>query len=315
MPTALAADIRAGLLRPGQKSIPSRWLYDDVGSALFEAICLLPEYGLTRADARILTAHSTEIAHLASRPVRVAELGSGTGEKSRAILAALARQRALTYVPIDISRAALARCGAEMASVPGLKVDAFEGEYLEGLSHAAAARRPRERLLVLFLGSTIGNFDRREADEFLRKIRRILTPGDMLLLGTDLIKPVPDLLVAYDDPAGVTAAFNRNLLTRLNRDLDANFDLARFTHEARWDDRERRIEMHLRSLADQSVDIPGARLRVRLRAGETLWTESSHKYAPGEAAKIARRTGFRCLRSWSDREWPFAESLLRADES
>ena len=315
VPTALAADIRAGLSRPGQKSIPSRWLYDDVGSALFEAICLLPEYGLTRADARILAAHSSEIAHLASRPVRVAELGSGTGEKSRAILAALTRERPLTYVPIDISRAALARCEAEMASVPGLKVDAFEGEYLEGLSHAVAARKPGERLLALFLGSTIGNFDRREAEAFLRKVRQALAPGDPLLLGTDLIKPVPDLLAAYDDPAGVTAAFNRNLLARLNRELDANFDLARFTHEARWDEPERRIEMHLRSLAEQSVDIPGARLRVRLRAGETLWTESSHKYAPDEISKIARRTGFRCLRSWSDREWPFAESLLRADES
>ena len=314
-PIALAEDVRAGLSRPGQKTIPSRWLYDDIGSVLFEAICLLPEYGLTRADARILTVHGTEIAHLAGRPSRVAELGSGTGEKSRQILAALARDRTLTYVPLDISRAALARCEAEMAQVPRLKVETFEGEYLEGLSHASAARGADEQLLVLVLGSTIGNFDRPGDEGFLHRVRRTLRPGDTLLLGTDLIKPEADLVAAYDDPAGVTAAFNLNLLARLNRELDANFDLTRFAHEARWEAGERRIEMHLRSLETQSVDIPGAHLRVRLGAGETLWTESSHKYSPEEPSRIARRTGFRVLGAWSDREWPFAESLMRAEDA
>jgi dimethylhistidine N-methyltransferase len=307
--------VRAGLSRRGQKALPSRWLYDDVGSALFEAICRLPEYGLTRADARILTAHGAEIAQLAGHPSRVVELGSGTGEKTRPILAALTHLHPVTYVPIDISPAALARCGAEMSPVPRLAVDAFEGEYLEGLSHAAAARGAGERLLVLFLGSTVGNFDRAEADRFLLKVRRLLRRGDTLLLGTDLLKPVPDLLAAYDDPAGVTAAFNLNLLVRLNRELDADFDLARFGHEARWDAGERRIEMHLRSLDAQSVDIPGARLRVGLMAGETLWTESSHKYAPDEPSRLARRTGFRVAGTWLDREWLFAETLIRAEDA
>ena len=308
----MAEDVRAGLSRPGQKTISSRWLYDDVGSALFEAICHLPEYGLTRADARILEDHAAEIARLAGSRLRVAELGSGSAQKSRPLLTALARERPLTYLPIDISPAALRQCEVELARVPRLTVDAFEGEYLEGLSYAALSRRERERLLVLFLGSTIGNFDRLEAEEFLRQVRRILDPGDMLLLGTDLLKPVPELLAAYDDPAGVTAAFNLNLLARLNRELESNFDLYRFVHEARWNDRERRIEMHLRSLDDQSVDIPGARLEIRLRAGETLWTESSHKFAPEEPSRLARRTGFRAAGTWLDYEWPFAETLTTA---
>jgi L-histidine Nalpha-methyltransferase len=313
-PIALAEDVRSGLSRPGQKTLPSRWLYDDVGSALFEAICLLPEYGLTRADARILTTHGPEIARLAGWPARVAELGSGTGEKSRPILASLARERPLTYVPIDISRAALARCEVEMTPVPRLTVDSFEGDYLEGLSHAAASRGAGERLLVLFLGSTIGNFDRAVAEEFLIEVRRLLVPGDTLLLGTDLLKQVSVLLAAYDDPAGITSAFNLNLLARINRELDANFDLTRFAHEARWDAEERRIEMHLRSLEAQTVDIPGARLRIKLRLGETLWTESSHKYAPEEPARLARSTGFRIVETWADREWPFAESLICAGD-
>jgi L-histidine Nalpha-methyltransferase len=286
-----------------------------VGSLLFEAICLLPEYGLTRADARILSTHANEIARLAERPTRVVELGSGSGEKSRPILMALARERPVNYTPVDISRAALARCETEMTRVPRLTVSSFEGEYLEGLSDAAAARGAGERLLVLFLGSTIGNFDRLEAEEFLLGIRRILVPGDTLLLGTDLLKPVSDLLAAYDDPSGVTAAFNLNLLARLNRELDANFDLTRFAHQVRWDAGQRRIEMHLRSLDSQSVDLPGARLRVRLRAGETLWTESSHKYAPDEPARLARRTGFQLVEGWSDREWPFVESLIVAEDA
>jgi L-histidine Nalpha-methyltransferase len=314
-PVGLVKDVRAGLSQPGQKRLPSRWLYDEVGSALFEAICLLPEYGLTRADARILEIHAAEIARRARGPLRVAELGSGSARKSRPLLAALAGQRPLTYVPIDISRAALTRCEAEMASLPRLTVGPVEAEYLEGLFCAAAARKEGERLLVLFLGSTIGNFDRPEAVEFLVEVRRLLDPGDMFLLGTDLLKPVPELLAAYDDAAGVTAAFNLNLLARLNRELEANFDLPRFVHEARWDERERRIEMHLRSLEAQSVDIPGARLRIDLREGESLWTESSHKFAPDEPARLARRAGFRVVETWSDGEWPFAETLIVAKDA
>ena len=167
-------------------------------------------------------------------------------------------------------------------------------------------------MLVLFLGSTIGNFERTEADAFLRQLRRALAPGDALLLGTDLEKPIARLLPAYDDPGGSTAAFNRNLLVRMNRELGADFDPARFEHEVRWSAAERRIEIRLRATSAQRVRIPAADLEVTFAAGEALWTENSHKYAEHEAVEIARRTGFRCEGEWVDREWPFAESLLIA---
>ena len=311
-PHTLAEDVRAGLSRSGQKKLPPRWLYDDVGSALFEAICLMPEYGLARADSRILELHAGSMGRLAGHPGFVAELGSGSGRKSRLLLEDLARHRPLTYIPIDVSRAALTQCEAETASIPNLSVDPYEGEYLRGLSYAAAARRPGQRLLVLFLGSTIGNFDPPEAEQFLADVRRLLAAGDMLLLGTDLMKPVPDLLAAYDDPAGITAAFDLNLLARLNRELGASFDLSCFSHEARWNGEEGRIEMHLRSREAQAIDIPGARLKVRLCKGETLWTESSYKFSPDQPHQLARRTGFRVVDTWTDPEWPFCETLLRA---
>jgi L-histidine N-alpha-methyltransferase len=166
---------------------------------------------------------------------------------------------------------------------------------------------------VLFLGSTIGNFDRGAGEKFLRSVRDILRPGDALLLGTDLEKNVADQILAYDDPAGVTAAFNLNLLARMNRELGADFDLSQFRHEARWNASERRIEMHLRSLRRQTVNITAASLRVILDEEETIWTESSHKYRPEEAIEMAERTGFRCEGRWIDEEWAFAQNLLIAE--
>ena len=165
---------------------------------------------------------------------------------------------------------------------------------------------------MLFLGSTVGNFDRPAGEKFLGEVRRILFPGDALLLGTDLIKPVPELLAAYDDSIGVTAAFNLNLLARINRELDANFDLLCFRHAVRYDEQERRIEMHLRSTCDQTVAIRRAGLRVHFSRHETIWTESSHKYFPEEVVQLAERTGFRCDAQWLDTEWPFAQNLLIA---
>lgn len=194
-----------------------------------------------------------------------------------------------------------------------LSIVGFEREYLDGLLEVAVRREPGQRLLVLFLGSTIGNFDRLPGENFLKEVRRILEPGDGLLLGTDLEKPVHQLLLAYDDPLGVTAAFNLNLLARINRELNADFDLTQFEHLARYNHLERRIEMHLRSTTHQTVHIPGARLTVRFRKDETIWTESSHKFAPEEVALIARQTGFQCAAQWIDQEWPFAESLLLAE--
>ena len=310
----IAADVRAGLTKPGQKELPSKYLYDEVGSALFEVISVLPEYGLTRADARLLRRHAREIVDRLPVPLIVAELGSGSSKKTRWVLEALSRHQRTAYYPIDISPAALDRSRLELGRIDSVSIVGFEREYLDGLLEVTARRQTGEHLLVLFLGSTIGNFDRPAGEQFLREVRRILRPGDALLLGADLEKPLHQLLLAYDDPAGVTAAFDLNLLARLNRELDADFDLSKFRHIARYDSAERRVEMHLLSTADQLVRIPKADLVVRFCNAETIWTESSHKFSTEEIAAMARRTGFDCAAQWVDSEWPFAENLLVARE-
>jgi dimethylhistidine N-methyltransferase len=310
--TEFAAEVRLGLTRRGQKELPSKYLYDEVGSALFDAICMLPEYGLWRAGARLLRCHAKELVERLHPPTIIAELGSGNGRNTRYLLEALARKQRTTYYPIDISSSALLQCARELSSIESVSVVGFEQAYLDGLQEVAARRRKNEQLLVLFLGSTIGNFDRPAGDQFLRRVREILHPGDCVLLATDLIKPVPLLVRAYDDAIGATAAFNLNLLARINRELGADFDPSRFQHVARWDDGERRIEMHLRATQDQDVHIPGAGIRVRLRAGETMWTESSYKYTLEEVSQMAARTGYGCHAQWMDGEWPFAQTLFTA---
>jgi L-histidine N-alpha-methyltransferase len=307
-----AAEVVVGLNQPGQKELPSKYLYDEVGSALFDVICLLPEYGLSRAGMRLLQRHSQEIVSLLPSPVIVAELGSGSGQKTRLLLEALSRQQRVNYYPIDISGSALSRCRQEIGQIDKVSIVGFERAYLDGLQEVSARRREGERILVLFLGSTIGNFDRPAGDQFLREVRAILREGDALLLATDLEKPVSQLLLAYDDPAGVTAAFNMNLLARINRDLGADFDLKQFHHLARYDESERRVEMHLVSKAWQRVAIREAGFRFYLREGETIWTESSHKYNPDEVIQMGARTGFRCVQQWCDAEWPFAQNLFFA---
>jgi L-histidine N-alpha-methyltransferase len=307
-----AAEVRAGLTKGGQRELPSKYLYDEVGSALFEAICVLPEYGLTRADARLLQNHAREIVSRLPSPLQVAELGSGTGKKTRWILEALSERQKTYYYPIEISPSALAACEKEMGQIELVSVVGYERPYLEGLRAVADRREERDHLLVLFLGSTIGNFDRDMGRKFLRELREILLPGDALLLGTDLEKDIKTQILAYDDPAGVTAAFNLNILGRINRELGANFNLACFRHEARWNSVERRIEMHLCSLRKQTVEIPAAGLRLMLNEGESIWTESSHKYQAEEVLEMATDTGFRCEGQWIDREWLFAQNLLVA---
>jgi L-histidine Nalpha-methyltransferase len=308
-----AADVRAGLTKPGQRELPSKYLYDEVGSALFEAICVLPEYGLTRADTRLLKKYAEEIVGRLPSPLHVAELGSGSGKKTRWILEALSRWQMTYYYPIEISPHALAACEKELGRIDLVSMVGYEQPYLEGLRSVAEGRGEDDHLLVLFLGSTIGNFDRDAGEEFLRELRESLRIGDALLLGTDLEKSVDLQLLAYDDPAGVTAAFNLNLLARINRELGANFDLRFFQHEARWNYADRRIEMHLRSTRRQTARIPAASLRVILYEDETIWTESSHKYKAEEIAGMAARTGFRCDAQWIDEEWPFAQNLLLAE--
>jgi dimethylhistidine N-methyltransferase len=308
-----AADVRAGLTKPGQRELPSKYLYDEVGSALFETICVLPEYGLTRADARLLEKHARQIVARLPSPVRVAELGSGSGKKTRWILEALSRRQRTYYYPIEISPHALAACEKELGQIDLVSLVGYEQPYLEGLRAVAEGRGEQDHLLVLFLGSTIGNFDRDAGDGFLREMRETLRPGDALLLGTDLEKSVELQMLAYDDPAGVTAAFNLNLLARINRELGADFDLSCFRHEARWNYTDRRIEMHLRSTCRQTVQVRAASLRLILDEDETIWTESSHKYKAEEIPGIAARTGFRCDGQWIDHEWPFAQNLLIAE--
>ena len=304
-----AEALRDGLNRSGQREIPCKYLYDEVGSALFEVITLLPEYGLTRAEMRLLQTHADEIVDLLQFPMHVAELGSGSGKKTRWILEAIARRQRTYYYPIEISPAALAACEKELGQIEAVNMVGYERTYLEGLRAVANRRGPDENLLVLFLGSTIGNFERWVAEDFLQEIRKTLRSGDALLVGTDLQKPIEEHILAYDDPAGVTAAFNMNLLARINRELGANFNLAQFRHEARWNPSERRIEMHLRSLSKQRVLIPAANLRLTLDEGETIWTESSHKFRPEEVAELAVRTGFEPRARWIDREYAFAQNL------
>ena len=297
-----ACDVRSGLGKR-QKELPSKYLYDELGSALFDAITVLPEYGLTRADDRILQRHAAEIPREFSL---VAELGSGSGRKTRAVLEPLG---GVEYFPIDVSAPALERCRQELSGVAS--VIPLEASYLDGLDQVVAQRNGG-RLLVLFLGSTIGNFESRCRADLLGQVRARLHSGDALLIGYDLVKPEETMLEAYDDPSGVTASFNLNLLGRINRELGGDFNLRAFEHQARYNACEQRIEMHLRARADQTVKVLEAGVQCDLREGETIWTESSHKFHAHEIPEMARHAGFAPEAQWVDQEWPFAENLWRA---
>ena len=311
--TEFAADVFAGLSKSGQKELPSKYLYDDIGSALFEVITLLPEYGLCRAEERLFEQHSTELVARLPGAVVVAELGSGTGKKTRRVLEALGRRQTTSYYPIDVSPAALLRCEREFSGLSSVKLAGLVSPYLDGLREVARRRPAGAPLLVLFMGSTIGNLERPVMEDFLRDVREQLAPGDGFLLSTDLEKPVAQLLAAYDDSIGVTAAFNLNLLERINRELGGSFDVSRFRHEARWNDRERRIEMHLSSTCEQNVHIRRAGISAEFRTGETIWTECSHRFNCAEVVRLGQRSGFRCDTQWVDSEWPFAQSLFIAN--
>ena len=292
-----------------QKEVLSKYLYDDIGSELFEVITLLPEYGLTRAGQRLLQRYAEEIVDRVPGRAIVAELGSGSGKKTRWILEALARKQFTRYYPIDISAAALARSRSELGEMPAVSLVGFERDYLDGMREVASRRRQGDHLMVLFLGSTIGNFDRPAGKAFLHQVRSYLQPGDSMLLAADLEKPAAQLELAYDDPLGVTAAFNLNVLARINRELGADFDLDLFEHLAPYKPVERRIEMHLRARKTHSVDIAGIGLKVRFTEGETIWTESSHKFNLEELREMASVAGFRTEAQWVDREWPFVQNF------
>jgi dimethylhistidine N-methyltransferase len=306
-----AEAIRAGLAaRPLR--LPFECFYDEVGSALFDAITRLPEYGLSRAERRLLERSRHAIARELEPPLEVVELGSGSGHTTRPLLEALVRRGSTRYHPVDISPAALAECRRQLAGIPDLVVRPIEGAHVEGLDEAVAQRAARGTLAVLFLGSNIGNFEPPRARELLCEVRARLKPGDFVLLGADLVKPAPVLLAAYDDAAGVTAAFNRNALVHLNRELDADFEPRAFAHRALYDAAARRVEMHLVSRASQSVRVRAFGLELRLAKGDWIWTESSYKFLPGELQRLGRECGFEAAGEWTDSSWAFTLSLMRS---
>ncbi len=311
---AFADAVREGLSKTGQKELPYSYLYDELGSALFDAITFLQEYGVTRAEGRLLRRHAKTIADMLQSVRRVAELGSGNGSKTRSLLEALAARGPLDYFPIDVSEYALACCKRELTDLSAVHVSPLRLPYMDGLRHRSWVASEGKAALVLFLGGTIGNFHRSEAASFLQSVRSGMVVGDALLLGADLDKPTSVLIPAYDDATGVTAAFNRNLLGHINRVLGADFDLTSFAHEVRFNERERRIEMHLRSTRDQVVTIPAASMRVQISRNETLWTESSYRYSLGELKNLALQVGFREIGTWIDEEWAFASTLWIAKD-
>ena len=303
--------IRSGLWAT-QKTLPSAYLYDGLGSLLFEAITLLPEYEVARADTRMLGAHLLDALSILPGPLQVIELGPGHGRKARVVLSEVIKRQALTsFVAVDVAAAALDGCRQHLEDLAGVTVSTIEGTFIEGLRRAPSPPKGHRRL-VLFLGSNLANFDRIAAQAFLKDIRSTLAPGDGLLLSADLEKPAEQLLPAYDDALGVTAAFNKNVLLRLNRELGANFDVRVFEHEARWSASARRIEMHLRATRACDVQVKALHLNLHFDAGETIWTESSHRFSLSELRGWASEAGFSCAQAWVDEAWPFVLTLFIA---
>lgn len=305
----LAMAVTAGLRAP-QKTLPAALLYDDLGSALFEAITLLPEYEVTRADLRLIDRHAGDVAEQLWAP-QVVELGPGAGRKAKQFLQPYSRRRQVQFSAIDVSEAALRDCQRTVEQLSNVTVSLVCARYLEGLQ-AVMARRTDEPLLVLFLGSNLSNFERPDAQAFLSAVRATLEPGDGLLLATDLDKPVEQLLPAYDDASGVTAAFDKNLLVRLNRELDADFDVRAFRHEARWSAGHRRIEMHLVATRAMEVTVKATGDVFHFDEGESLWTESSHRFRTDELRAWGTAAGFHTQAQWVDPSWAFAHSLFLA---
>jgi dimethylhistidine N-methyltransferase len=307
-----AADVRAGLnSRP--KTLPPKYFYDALGSQLFEAICQLPEYYLTRAETEIFEHYATEIAAQSPEPVSMVELGSGSSVKTRLLIEAiLARQSELHYQPIDISATILEQSASKLlGDYPKLRITAQVNDYTRGLG--SIARQDKERILVLFLGSNIGNYTPDEALLLLCQIRHALRAGDALLLGADLKKPAEVIVPAYNDALGVTAAFNMNLLLRINRELKADFDPNCFEHRATYNETLGRVEIYLVSRKAQIVHIDEIGLRVEFHEGETIHTENSYKYAPNQLTTLAEESGFKPIRIWFDAKKRFGCSLWRAE--
>ncbi|MDQ2732528.1 MAG: L-histidine N(alpha)-methyltransferase [Armatimonadota bacterium] len=298
-------------LSAGQKRLSCSWFYDDRGSELFEQICDVPEYYLTRTERMILQAHAGDIASLFPAPVTLVELGSGSSIKTRLLIHAFhERQPSLVYYPIDISGEILRQSSADLLDqFPRLSVRAFASDYLAGLE-AIEGETASPRLIV-FLGSTIGNFDARDAEQFLSRIRQVMAPDDRLLLGFDLKKDPALIEAAYNDAAGVTAAFNKNLLHRINRELDGQFDPDAFDHHAPYQPESGRVEMRLVSRREQTISIGLLNRTFSFGEGEFIHTESCHKYSEPEMARLLSGAGLSVDHTWNDDRGWFAVSLLR----
>lgn len=317
----LAEDVRRGLSTEPKRFLP-KYFYDQLGSQLFEAICLLPEYYLTRAENEILESYADEIvASVAGDTtersqtgggVALIEMGSGSASKTRLIIEALLRkQDELLFIPVDISATALdSSSRILLQSYPQLRIEAYAADYFAGL--AELGKTPRVRTLALFLGSNISNFDPEEAHKFLRALRQVLSVGDALLLGADLKKDKSILEAAYNDALGVTAAFNLNVLARINRELGGNFDLRAFQHHAFYNEEMGRVEIYIESTREQTVNIAQLDMEVNFAEGEQIHTENSHKYDLSDIGKLASETGFTRAQTWLDQKQQFSSNLLLA---
>jgi L-histidine N-alpha-methyltransferase len=306
--TSFAEDVRHGLCSKPKKLAP-KYFYDELGSALFEAITHLPEYYLTRAENELLEKNAVDIVGALDGSFDLLELGSGSATKTRHLIrAALKRHGTLRYRPIDISPAVLLTSSrALLDEYSGLSIEAYAGDYLTLLD---GHLQRSSRTLAIFLGSNIGNYEPREARALLRALRRVLKSGDALLLGVDLKKPIDRLELAYDDPAGVTAAFNKIVLARINRELGGSFDLRSFEHEAHYDAVRGAVDMFLVSTAMQKVRIRKLDLQVSFTEFESIHTESSYKYDVEDIERIGADTGFELKRCWIDSGVDYALSLL-----
>ncbi|HEY5884890.1 MAG TPA: L-histidine N(alpha)-methyltransferase [Pyrinomonadaceae bacterium] len=309
--SGLAEDVRRGLASQPKRFLP-KYFYDELGSQLFEAITLLPEYYLTRAENEILQLYADEIVSSVDGNITLIEMGSGSASKTRLIIEALLRrQSSLLFIPVDISASALESSSRILLqSYKELRIEAYAADYFAALTELS--KHPRERTLALFLGSNISNFDPSEALKFLHALRSMLTTGDAHLLGADLKKDKEILEAAYNDALGVTAAFNLNVLARINRELRGEFDLRNFRHLAFYNEEAGRIEIYIESCCDQAVTIKQLEMNVQFSAGEQIHTENSYKYDRSDIERLAAQTGFKLACTWLDSEKRFSSNLLMA---
>ncbi len=306
---AIAFDVYEGLTAE-PKHLSSKLLYDETGSQLFEKITELPEYYLTRTERSILEQYAADILHQAGPSLTLVELGAGTATKTCILIEELLHRQARTlFYPIDVSPSALELAVRQLANeFPALRVNPIVADYTGGVP---ALSRITGRKLVLYIGSSIGNFEPPHAIRILRRIRQTLRPGDALLLGADYSKSSKILLPAYDDAQGVTASFSKNVLARLNRELDADFNLDAWQHIALWNRRCSRMEIYLQSLTEQTAFLPALDLDVKFTAGERIHTENSYKYTDAMIASILRESGFTLENTWCDRKKWFGVHLAR----